>query len=804
MLEAVKHRPQIIDRILEIEKTQMSFIQIIPHYNIQNGRKIDNIVDGLHSMYRPLFDRIKLDKRNKKFIYKPENRFSYGILIEYNKISFYLGLPTSWQDWICQRMYSVHTNSITTLPNQEDYLNKFDSNNSLEWELQPRYKEFLSFLTDYRENAPIPSILSCQKDMKLGDKVLLEINAKPIDDLWKEKVIKLQSDYRRGRTEGVSQNISLFIVFDLAIKIIDSIFGLLDFILGLEEKKNIEDKMVENKINRVENTLSSASLQKVNYNGFLSKIRILSQSIDPIRRDMVAQTMLIALKDLSEDSDNEFRVIGKTKNKTNRPKVILHYNSHCYSIKELGQVMQLPERKWQNEYMVEKVDVQEIELPKELFQNGIPIGEVSWKGIKQTASWNDKNKDVSCLPKVIFGFQGYGKTEYQIQYAIESIKHGHAAFIIDGIKKCEMSSKILNYLPCNFPENKIIVLRPCDLKSIIPLAWNEVDISEFKSPADKYKYANNLTQQLILLIDSLVEDNSQKLTPRMRRYLTSASTLVFSLPDTNIVDVLDVLDDYSIRHEFIQKSGLSIKSKIIQDLLKLDSVKKDKDGNIIETGTRDQDIKFIVDRLDLLLSDFVLRQLFLAKPNPEINFTKWADEGYCVIIQMPEDDVNISTIDTITTFLISKLWLAMQKRKNERQVDVIIDEIHRLKTAKKQLDNIREHRKRRLHYFFSAHQPSDFGNMLDTLKSAGASFMLLGTSKKNLEHFEQEIKPFTIEECLQTKKYHVKCIVNYDKEYVTFDAKLPQLVEKTEQFKDRSYLVEKCAKKYGVQLNEFF
>jgi len=794
-----------LNKIIKIEHDPLSFIQIIPHYNIINGRKIDNIVDGLHSMEKSIFERVSLDWENKKIIYETEKRFTYGIVIEHNKASFYLSVPSQWQNWICQRIYSTHTSSVTTLQNQEDYLNYFDENYTLEWKLKPKYKGFKSFITDYRENTPIPSILSCQKDLRPGDKILLELNCKPIDDMWKETFIKLQSDFRKGRTEGLNKNFSLFILFDLIMYVVDIIMKFIEMLLEMGDKENTEDKYIEDRVARVENKLESHSLQKVNYNGFATKIRILSQSTDPVRQEMMAKTMFNALKDIAEGADNEFIIISKKKNQIHRPKIILNFNSHIFSTKELGQIQQLPERKWQNEYKMEKKDIQEIPLPNQLFEGGVPIGKVTWKGETRMVYWNDVDKDVSCLPKATFAFQGYGKTEQLIRYAIESIKRKHSIFVFDGIDKCQMSTKILNYLPSDFPEEKIIVLQPCNLENVIPLSWSEVDVSSLKDISEIYKLANKLTQELILLLDSFVEDNSQKLTPRMRRYLTSASTLVFSLPGTNIIDVLDCLDDYEKRHEFIKKSGLPKRNKIVQDLLKLDNIKYDNKGEIVEVGTKDQDIKFIIDRLDLLLSDFVLRQLFLAKPNPEINFRKWADEGYCVLIQMPEEDTNVSTIDTITTFLISKLWLAMQGRKTDRQVDVIIDEIHKLKTAKKQLDNIREHRKRRLSYFFSAHKPDDFGKMLETLKSAGASFMLLGTSRNNLEHFKYEIQPFTIEECLETKKYHAKCIINYDKEFVTFDADLNGLVvDKTEKYTDRTHIIRKCAKKYGVKLEEFY
>lgn len=796
---------KITNKFITIEKDDLSFMQIIPHHNVSNGRKIDNIVDSLYPMGKLLLDRISFDKKNKKIIYKTEDKFTYGVLIEHDKISFYLAVPSQWQNWVSERIYTTHSNSATVMLNQEDYLNSFDINYTNEWEINPTHKNFKSFCADYRENSLIPSIIGCQKDLKMGDKVLLELNSKPVDSLWKENSLKLQSKYRKGGYTGLNNSFTIFSILDYIIKFFDGLLNTLDFIFAVDKEEDREGKFLENRLNRAENTLTNHSLDKIRYNGFTTKCRILTQCTNPVRNSMISESMLIAMKNLSEDGDNDFEVIKKSKNKIHRPKIIFNFNSHIFSTKELGQIMQLPERKWQNEYKMEKKDTQEIDMPSQLFEDGIPIGEVSYKGTKKIASWNDKNKDVACLPRVMFGFQGYGKTECQIRYAIEALKRKHSVFIIDGIKRCEMSTKVLNYLPENFPDEKIIILKPCSLEKIIPLAWNETNVNSFKDQTSKYKFANSLTQQLILLLDSMVEDKNQRLSPRMKRYLTSASMLVFSMEDASIIDVLNVLDDYDVRHKFMEKSNLSQNNKIIQDLLKLDNVKTNKEGNVVEIGTKDNDIKFIIDRLDLLLNDFILRQLFLAKPNPDINFTKWADEGYLVIFQMPEDDdINISTIDTITTFLISKLWLAMQKRKTERQVDVLIDEIHRLPTAKKQLDNIREHRKRRLSYFFTAHQPQDFGSMLNTLKSSGASFMLLGTTKENLKYFEREIQPFTIEECLETKKFHAKCIINYDREFITFDAKLPDLIEKTEKYNNREYLIEECAKKYGVKMKEFY
>ena len=164
---------------------------------------------------------------------------------------------------------------------------------------------------------------------------------------------------------------------------------------------------------------------------------------------------------------------------------------------------------------------------------------------------------------------------------------------------------------------------------------------------------------------------------------------------------------------------------------------------------------------------------------------------------MPQDELNDTTIKTLTTFLISKIWFAkLMLGKNTNHNVVICDEVHRTSLR---FENIREMRKYGLEYIFSAHQPSDFKHILNTLKSAGCSFTLLTTTKDNIKYFESEIKPYTIDEVLDLKKYHGLCICNYDKNFVSFEVALPPLYHK-DRYIDRKYLTDKCKYKYGVNI----
>lgn len=799
--------------LIQIQTEPQITLQIIPHFNVTNGLKIEKILDGLHSLDIPLHQRFKL--HNNKIIYSPKQTFSYAILLEQTNISFYYTIPKSIQDWFIQRVYSNWTNMVTIIPASTPYLNKFYDSNLLEWQLKPKYPTYKSLRDDYRDT-PIPSILSCSKDLSniTNDRILLEFTFSPIQDtLWKEQTLEQQQRYRKGLLQDNINTGIGWTIFDGIFKIIDGIFEFSNIIFEVQPKKrtyyyshstnemleHYDPKSNEVKYNTNRNRLNSSSRQKVNHNGFIGKLRILSQSEDKVKRDIFAKTMQVVLRELHDD--NEFVVTKKRilnnqdENKINKQikpmKVNFLFDKFVYSSKEIGQLLQLPTRQWQTEYPIEKVDTQEINLPSVLLKGGIQQGTAKYKGQVQTVYWNNTDRDVACLPKCWFGIQGSGKTKALTRYGVESVENGRGLIVLDGIKNCELSDEIRDCLPADFPEEKIIELNLSDLEHIIPLSWNEININKLTKETDRLKFSNNLAQELIKFLESMVDDPREKLSPKMKRYLSNAGLLTFSIPDTTIMDVLMCLIDSDKRHELINKSKLQPDNRIIMSLLELDDKNGDTKLNLVQG---------IIDRLDLLLGDYVLSNLFSTKGTKNIDFTKWIKGNYVVLCKMPADELNESTIKILTTFLISKIWFAKLMLGREKEIShtvVICDEVH--KTQLK-FENIREMRKYGLEYIFSAHQPSDFKHILNTLKSAGCSFTLLTTTKENIKHFESEIKPYTVDEVMDLKKYHGLSICNYDKQYIAFEITLPDVYGK-DRFVDRSYLSEKCKVKYGMKVD---
>ena len=757
----------------KIESSNYSHIQIIPDISVENGLKNIKLIQSIYStIYKDLFSRISF--KNGKIIYTKKQYISYYIVFTNNKISFHMCLPSETIDFISNRYIQTFPNiTILSSNNPLDILNL---NRTTQFNLIQKEENFKSLNCDMRSENPIPALLSISKDIKENDIVIFEINLSTLDEFAKELLENQKLKYVKSTNKFPNKTI-VDKIFSIIPITLDVIFAIFDILFSM---KNNDDSISKKP------SFSSYTNQKITYDLFDAMIRVFVQSNDLVKQEQIGKSIEVCLRDIS--GDNEL-MIGK-KLQPKNTKVKFNYVKNIYSAKEIAVFMQLPTRYYQQEYsIIESIDTKEMNLPKQLFENGIPIGEVKYKGVVKTASWNIKDKDVTSLPLAIFGMQGAGKSEYITNYAISCVENNQSLFVLDGIKNCELSENIINNLPENF--NKICILDFSDTDYIFGLNWDEIKNSKIDNKSKMY-ISNQITQQLILFLDSLVDDNVQKLSPRMKRFLTSAGLLVFSLPNTTILDVLNCLIDIDKRHKFIKQSKLTKNSKIVQDLNMLD---KNGDTNI-------PDVKGIIDRLDLLLGDYLLSNLFSMQANKNINFKYFAENGYVVVCKMPQVNMSDKTIDSIMTFLISKIWLShLTKINNDIISNVIIDEIHRYPTARKLLDNIREMRKYGLKYVFSAHKPSDFKDLLITLKSAGSSYMLFNTSKENLKLFEEELNPFSIEECMNTKKYHAKCIVNYDKQYCVFDAKIiPPILKKSI---DRSYIYKECQKKYGVKNNSF-
>jgi len=769
--------------------------EIIPSRFIESGKALEEILNTMTAIYEP---RIKYDYLTKSIVYIESNPIYYEILYEGKSIHFNYVIPDKYSSILANKIDKIFR-VATVKERQNDYFEHFV--NKYYCSFQQKKHFMFSLNADYRENALLDNLMSLLNNIQENDKVLLQIGIIPLNDHWKEEWGRANIRYKNGKELVVHTNPIEFI-FDNSFKTAESLFDILDTIVGINKK---EVDMYDKNTKQIDKWASNfyrnshMTMQKINYNGYETQIRIYSNNETRIR--YYGKLMNAVFKIL--DADQELELTKIKQHKKPKREFDIQFTKQIFSTKELAHFFRLPDRKMQIDYKdnLKAIEVTETQIPHQLLNGQIPIGETTYKGQKFMTYWNTRNKDIAPMHKVITGLQRTGKSSYIVNFAIESIKAGHSVFVIDTIKTCEVANAIRDYLPVEY-QNKIVVLDFSNLDYLLSLSWNE--LRKYQNNNGK-KHQMMLSSQLAGNLEAFIESvgglNSpqEKFSSRMKRYLANAAKLVLSQEGTNIKDVLDVLQYKDIRDKFIESSGLPSDNIIVQELRQLDDPK---------TGTRYDLISGIIDRSSIITNDYLMELLLSVPPNDDIDFRYWADNGYAVLIKMSELKISRTALRPLVSFIYSKIWLSMFSRgeqENPRLTSIILDEIHNFPEVCNMIKgNCREAAKYALSYVFTSHMLTDLRGLLPIIKGSGASFMLFKTIKENLKLMEEELMQgdVTIEEAMQLKNYHSINIINYDRDYVVYTSKVPDLASKRYKKYDRSYLDIQCSKKYGTEWKE--
>lgn len=783
--------------------------RIIPDRFIESGKVVEEILATVTALKRS-FIYIK----DKEVIIDINMPIHYEILYEGKKITFNFAIPDKYEDVVVNKIQRVFR-TATIKKIEEDYFSQFKDNYVANFSQKNSF--VFSLNTDYRENGLIEGLMGVSSNIKDDDKVLLQLSILPLDDRWKQKWDNLYDKVMRGEDVITSKG-PISYILDNAFKMTEGILHTADMFMSFDAEEDYRElnrrrgirgygggmsnrgighrnMMGRMGMNNYENR--RLNVQKRNYDGFRTQIRMFCNN--PENTHYYAKIFDGVFKILK--ADQELYISKIKRNKKNERGMSIDTINHIFSAKEISTLMQLPNRRLQLEFRehLKSIESVEVAIPKELKEKGIPIGYVTYKGEKMLVNWRTHDKHMGPMHKIITGLQRTGKSTYITNFAIEALIQGQSVFIIDTIKDCDVANDVRDYIPDQL-QDKLIVLDFSNLDYLLPLDWSESSFKEGGNTRERLKVASFISGNFESFLETVGElkGESSRLSPQMKRYLSSACKLVMSQKGTNIKDILDVLVDVETRHRFIESSGLGVNNTIIQDMRNLDEV----DNKTGEITTKLSRVSGIIDRVSILLNDYVMELLLSTKPNEEINFRKWADEGKCVLIKLPDKEFSRSSLKSIVTLLYSKIWLAMIGREgdNHKLTHVILDEVHNFPQVTDMLKiNCRETAKYGLSYVFTSHLLKDLKGLLPYIKASGCNFMMFKTTRDNFALLEDDLLQggFAIDDCMRIKDYHTINIVNYDRDYVVFESKVIDPPDKRFIKKDRSKLDLEHSIKYG-------
>lgn len=763
--------------------------KIVPDYDLTNNNNIA-LVNVFSSIYKTPRQRFSFNKG-----YELPNQVYFDIVFKKKQANFYISVKEEYEELIKNKMDTIWNNAEIS---KVDDIDKMSFKNTEVCELILKDYNFKSLSVSKGDLYPLTNMMGILKMLNDNETVRVNIAIEPTKrSNWVDIAKDEYKQYESGKivnNEGNKKEELMKLGFTGAEAILNLYIEmrllLLESVLGIistdkeEDKININlkiDSLEEIKKTNKYSGLSPETNYKMISEVFKVRISILSSSLDRNRAKLNMLSVANSYKDLNNDNALVIKLLTRKQQEILFNDVIENYikpSKHCIlSDKEVSKLIQLPQKDLQNEYKIQSIDTREVDVPEQLQDGLVRIGIAEKQGKKITAYWS-KDKNVMALAKVFIGPQNAGKTTAVKRTVKDCYKAGYSNIVIDFIENCQTSKEIEEVI-----DTKDKIILELGNKDYIPaLAYNEVSnlITENMDSWDRINYDNLISEQVEYLINAITDTGTGELTAPMIRYLHAASMITFIKPGATINDVFLVLRRWDKRNEAIRYakySGCFEKDDdIFYDLEELHE--RDKEGKII--GTRENLIIGILNRIVILQKNPFIKAMLGAEINKDDNLTKWIEEGKSIFIHIPQTKFpNQNTRDILTTFFISRIWLAVQLRENNKDArlcNVIFDEVHQVPTTARFLSNhITEFRRHRLGLILSCHYLKQMRELLIALKSSGASYVLIaGTEKENLETLREEILPFTIEEGMKLKPHTSINVVNYGNQYAKFITSLPK------------------------------
>lgn len=766
----------------KLVKPNYVYLKLTPHKSTRNYNS-SNIAKAISNTYKSIFSKIKY--ANKVITIQEEYKFSYIIDMKADGVDFYFITPLAFESIILEKMSEIWKKITIERVENIPELNL----NSKRFTLGYKMNDCMSLKVDTTSNEPLGNVLSIMDVLKNDDRVTVISNFKPITNMgWKAKFERFEDEVKEGKPQDKDtlsvQYIMKMSLFGLS-EILEAVTGIIADVFGGDSKKGDGLKLYKNitTVLGFNEELSKETKRKKNLNVIGTQILVNSYSADKERATMNG----IAVAESYNVLDGDNKLIYKPYKKE------ILFDKYNYtdaidsklSVEECHNFLQQPARTLLVQHKINHIKVEETKVPVKLLKGYISLGVHTFKGEK-VETFIEDDVEIGSLPLMLIGRQGGGKTTYLCNYAKYCLGRNESVFHIDYIKNCEASKSIEKAVS----KKDVIVLDFSTEEGLQSLAYNEIKFNEGITWFEKQQLANKKTELTLQLVNA-INTNGEPLSPKMERYLCACTDIVYLNENATLKDVSKCLQDYSFRLNIINNIPIELRDTLADEIQTLDELnewskvtKKEADEGIQPEviGTRDSKIDGIIDRIQLLKRDFYLKQMFNKTPAKNIDFVKAMDEGKVVLIRMPQSKFKKYVKNVITTFIITKCWLACELRGENaeklKRTHIIIDEISQTPTAEAFMESILTQTRKFGMKFVLAGQYLDQlqRNTIYSLKGAGTTFMLLkGAIKEDYEYFKDELDgTFDYEDLKDMERFSSLNVVQYSDGFASFITKLPK------------------------------
>jgi hypothetical protein len=692
----------------------MIHLKITPDSRLSN-KNVEHLAQTLCLYESPI------DRWNGKGFSRP-HFMSFETILEKENTQFVLTVPKEQESLAKKALETIWFKSAI-----ETISDPFIDTPNLASQLSFKHHYMFSLRVDRRSLGALPSVLETVNALLDGEKIYIQAIGTPAEKDWYYGATSAYERFKKGEMPQKWQwNKKL--IANTAVKIAAytalEIANITTELITGEEMDKIKLNDSERGVILRDGRLSDATLRKTKGDAYQTEVRI--AVIAPAKRATALMRMVtMAFRDLDGENYLVAHPVKTEKawKKMKERKISGLFNKDYYSIPEISRLHILPSGELQEKYKIPNITNLELEVSDSLTAGGIYLGDVEFKKKTVKVYQPVDNHDILCLPRVVIGGMGAGKTRgYAANFMVEAVRNGFGALAIDPAK-----GEIYQEVSSVLSSEQVIKIQLGEYP--FSLDWREVE----RSPKAKNRLANTIL--------GFFQTSNEEAGAQTSRYIRAA---VMAMQTGKLKEIIQIFEDDDYRNRLLQYMPDGMHKVTLESF-----------GNESENRQR-QILSPIYNRLDIILGDEYLSQCM--ECDQGIDLVEIMEQKKAVIINVPKSNLGPEAVDLIVNLLTSKLDLAMTLRSEDKQHPffAVFDEPHQfLKSAKTWKAAAVESRKWRLGYVWMFHSfeqiPKD---LAEIIKAAGPHYTIYNSSKKTFRDLTEEIAPYTVEDGLKLPWHH--------------------------------------------------
>jgi len=722
----------LLSKLFRIEEPEMVTLRIIPDRTTDN-RQNHKLVRALHELYSAPLGRLH---SGRWFIrYTPKAKVWYDVLITNKEIKFYFTIPAKWEIYARQKISGCWPRASVDRADANELRIPLDNSNVTELAYK-RHNIFALHVDRTEDTQPLAAIMAVCGDMSEGDVARLSICADPLHRLnWQDQAEAAHRQFSAGKTpqrRGFSKKRALISLGGALEGLFEQLGEVLLAVLGHgDDKPDGRPIDQEKRQILIDGQLQRGTTAKRSEPTFSTTIRVASHSTDVLRRHITSVALANSFVEIAGDNELEpvpvrrgkstIRALGEINQHRLSKSAILDLDKNVMSAGELGKLCQIPGAGLQDTYaeQVQTIRQRQDGPPASVTKGGLVLGHAEIKNERIPIYAPTGNLDEFCLPSIIIGGMGCGKTQGQgANLAVEAALAGMGCVTIDPAKK-ELGAEIMSVLP--------------------PEMYTHIDLSKVKISLDWREsfHAEYMTTRLANAILSFFRmDGSEMQT---ERFLFAA---VVAMKTRRLSEILKILEDEKYRGECVAAMPESINKST---LLEFNKYSPERQRAIMAP---------IYNRMAVIFRDQYLAECMECAEG--LDFYEIMQRPGVTIIDIPDSAFDPMAKDLLVNLISTKIDMAMRLRPDTTMPYVVIlDEPHQyLKSADLWRGAAVESRKFRVKYAWMFHSFEQIPNALaEIVLAAGPHFHVYRSSAKTFQALRHYLEPYGVEDITKMPRF---------------------------------------------------